>query len=136
MKIINLTPHDVVVANPYLHVTFKASGSIARIEMQYEKSLIEYAVTNEVKLSFTCHNAPKAKVINVPELKEGVYYIVSSYVAQTVRRPDLLSPLTDNSAERDSNGVVVSVKGFQTYSAYQEFTFENRDLVTVLGAGV
>lgn len=134
MKFINLTPHEVVIANPFMNLAFKPSGSVARVEMTYEKKLIEVEVAEGMNLSIPCQTTPRAKVLNLPEPKEGILYIVSSYVAQIVKREDLVSPLTDNSAERDENGNILSVKSFQTYTDKQELTFENKDLVTVLGA--
>lgn len=127
MKFINLTPHEVVLSNPFLNLSFKPSGVVARVDMSYERRLIEAEVIEGMKLSIPCQTAPRAKVINLPDPQKGVYYIVSSYVAQVVRREDLISPLTDSSAERDSNGNVLSVKSFQTYSDSHELTFENKE---------
>jgi hypothetical protein len=125
MNFINLTPHEVVISNPYLTLSFKPSGTVTRVDMQYEKQLLDFEVTEGIKISVPVQVSPKAKVTNLPDPQEGVIYIVSSYVAQTVRRDDLVSPLTDSTAERDSNGSVLSVKSFQTYSDNVELTFEN-----------
>lgn len=134
MKFINLTPHEVTLSNPYLNLTFKPSGIVSRVDMGYEKRLLDFEIGEGMNLSIPCQVTPKAKVTNLPDPKEGVVYIVSSYVAQVVRRDDLVSPLTDSTAERDSNGNILSVKAFQSYSDSQELTFENtRDLQLIGG---
>lgn len=116
MRIVNLTPHEVVLDNGFVHIAFPPSGNVARVEQITERETIEFDVTEEVKIKLPVHQAPKVRVINLPKQKPDTYYIVSSYVAQAVRRPDLLAPLTDSSAIRDENGRVVSVKMFQQFT--------------------
>lgn len=115
MKIINLTPHDVVLDNGYVHITFPPSGNIARLDQITERTLLEYIVTPEAIIKLPLHQAPQVRVTNLPKQKEGTYYIVSSYVAQAIRRKDLLAPLSDSTAVRDDLGRVISVKMFQQY---------------------
>lgn len=116
MKIVNLTPHEVVLDNGFMQIAFPPSGNVARVDPITDKVTLDFEVTESVKIKLPVHQAPKVRVMNLPKKKEGTYYIVSSFVAQAVRRDDLLSPLTDNSAIRDENGRVVSVKMFQTYT--------------------
>jgi hypothetical protein len=115
MNIINLTSHEVILANGMLHITFPPSGTVVRVDSQSEKKLVDCEISKEVKLKLPIFIAGGSKVSNLPPPQEGVYYIVSNYVAQIARREDLIAPVTDNTAERDSNGNVLSVKGFQSY---------------------
>lgn len=115
MKVINLTAHEVTLSNGMVSITFPPSGNIARVDARTERSTIKYKVTDEVELKLPTVFSTEAKITNLPKEEPGVYYIVSNYVAQTAKRGDLLAPSTDNSAERDENGNVISVKGFQQY---------------------
>ena len=115
MRIINLTSHEVVVDNGFVRIVFQPSGNIARIELVPERTNLEYSVSPDTQIKLPVHQTPQVRVINLPKEKEGTYYIVSSYVAQTVRRKDLLAPLTDSSAVRDELGKVLSVKMFQQF---------------------
>lgn len=116
MKIINLTPHEVILDNGFVHISFPPSGNVARVDQITETDRIEYEVADGIKIKLPVHQAPKVRVMNLPKEKPDTYYIVSSYVAQAIRRSDLISPLTDSSAVRDENGKVVSVKMFQQYT--------------------
>jgi hypothetical protein len=120
IKFINLTAHEVTVANPYLNLSFKPSGKVARVDMQFEKKSLDVEVAEGMIVSVPCQTMPKARITNLPDPQKDVYYIVSNYVAQTVKRPDLVAPLTDNSADRDESGNITSVRCFQIYSADQE----------------
>lgn len=116
MEIINLTPHEVVLDNGFVHISFPPSGNVARVDQITEVERIEYDVADGIKLKLPVHLAPKLRVMNLPNEKPDTYYIVSSYVAQAIKRSDLLSPLTDSSAVRDENGKIISVKMFQQYT--------------------
>lgn len=116
MKIINLTPHDIVLTNGLVSITFPPSGNVARIESGFEKSTVVYEVGDGIQIKLPVSYNSEAKIANLPKPTEGIYYIVSNYVAQLARRGDLLAPNTSaNSAERDENGMVVSIKEFQQY---------------------
>lgn len=128
MKFVNLTPHDIVISNDYMNIKFPPSGIVARIETTYEQKLIPYEVDYGVTFYIPCQITPRVKVVNLPEPKEGVIYIVSNYVAQVVKRNDLVAPLTDNTAERDEDGNIKSVKAFQSYAEDREVLFEYNDL--------
>lgn len=115
MKIINLTPHEVVLDTGFSKITFPPSGSVARIDANTERKYIEYEVAPGAILKLPIQEVPTIRVMNLPDEQPDTYFIVSSYVAQMVKRPDLLAPLTDSSAVRDSEGNIISVRAFQQF---------------------
>ncbi len=118
MKFLNLTPHPVVLANGALRITFeKEQGTpVARVEQVIEERTIEHEVAPGMKIALPINMVARTEVHNLPEPQDGVMLIVSSMVATHVRRPDVIAPITDATCERDGNGRVVSVKGFQTFA--------------------
>lgn len=119
MKFVNLTPHPVVLANGTLNVTFSKDRSTptARVEQIIEERMIECEVAPGMFVNMPMNIVTRSEVYNLPEPEAGVVYIVSSMVATHVRRPDVISPITDSSCVRDTGGRVISVKGFQTFTA-------------------
>jgi hypothetical protein len=114
MKIINLTTHDVTLSNGMVSITFPPSGNVARVNSRIERSTVKHEVGEGIQLALpTIYNAD-ATITDLPKPKAGTYYIVSNYVAQLARRPDLLAP-NSNTAERDSSGSIISIKEFQQY---------------------
>jgi hypothetical protein len=101
MRIINLTPHTIVVGEKEYH----ASGIVARAEMQSIPS-------GEIDGFPVVEN----KVIghNMPEPQEGTYLLVSAMIlniGKELGRTDLIAPDT-NRATRNEKGHIVSVPGF------------------------
>lgn len=115
MKIINLTTHEVTISNGLASITFPPSGDVARVDSRAERTTIPYHVAEGITLGIPVIYSQDPKVNGLPPIQAGIFYIVSNYVAQTLRRADLLAPNTDNSAERDEKGQVISVKMFQQY---------------------
>lgn len=118
MKFVNLTPHYVVVKNGALQVRFeKEAGSpIARLDITTEEKNINYEVAPGIKISVPVSVASGYEVKHLPDPQPGVVYIVSTMVANFVKRPDVIAPLTDATCERDGSGRITSVKGFQTFA--------------------
>ena len=102
-KLINLTPHAIVVKNGNQEKTYPASGTVARVNT----TSLEIGVVDGfliMEQSITGHN--------VPAPQKGVMYIVSAMVlAQLPGRSDLVAPDTNN-AERNDKGHIVSVPAF------------------------
>ena len=117
MKFINLTPHPVVLSNGALRITFEkqAGTPVVRVKEVIEERTVEHEIAPGVKITLPINNVKRVEVQNLPEPQEGVMYIVSSMVAQHVKRPDVIAPITDSTCERDELGRVVSVKGFQSF---------------------
>lgn len=117
MKFVNLTPHPVVLSNGALRITFEkqAGTPVARVKEVIEERNIEHEVAPGMKITLPINNVKRVEVHNLPEPTPGVMYIVSSMVAQHVKREDVIAPITDATCERDALGRVVSVKGFQSF---------------------
>jgi len=106
MRIINLTPHDIVVQKKNCErVTFEKSGVIARISSTTEVvGEIDGIVISQTSLGEVQYSAP---------LPEADYYIVSGLVKAASSRSDFLQPDTSpNGSIRDDSGRIVAVKGF------------------------
>lgn len=113
-KVINLTPHPVVLTcDNGAVVTFKASGTVARVEIKQNKQMRQIEIVEGVVISIPVVVNEHSEVYGLPDPELGTYYIVSSMVATAVCRPDLFSPNTDSTAERDSTGRILGVKSFQ-----------------------
>jgi len=102
-EFINLTPHAIVLHDgEFINATFEPSGSVAR-------------VSTEVKaVDGFFYRRKFGEVINLPEPKENVFYIVSAMVKSAVKgRKDVVAPATDaEGVIRNDKGHIVSVPGF------------------------
>lgn len=107
--IVNLTPHRVVVifddslGRPCVR-EFPPSGQIARVAV----STVPDGMVEGVPVVRTVFG----QVENLPKPQDGVFFIVSSIVAQAVRgREDVLAPDTGpESAIRDEDGRITAVR--------------------------
>jgi len=115
MKIINMTPHAIVVKEPLVIesplnngrearcVTYEPSGSVVRMETEsyWSQKVDGFDVHQNIVVGS-----------NLPEPEEGTYLLVSAMVLSAFpERADLLAPDTGN-AERNDKGHIVSVPGF------------------------
>lgn len=103
MKVINLTPHDVDICDKYGSVikTYKASGTIARVAYGYNE--VEYIDGTPLVVRVN------ERIVDLPEPKEGVYYIVSNIILTYCSdRLDLISPVK----QVRYNGRVVGCEAF------------------------
>ena len=103
MKIINLTPHAVVINNG---PTFPPSGKVARVSVQQVDDGMIDGVSVK-KQTF-------GDIVDLPAPSPDTVYIVSSIVlaaAKAAGRNDCVAPNTAQ-AVRDENGHIVSVPGF------------------------
>ena len=101
MKIVNLTPHAIVVGTE----TFSPSGLIARVEMTGTAS-------GELNGFPVRVLAPAGN--NLPVVKADTVYLVSGLVltaAKLLGRVDCIAPDTDKGI-RNEKGHIVSVPGF------------------------
>ncbi len=109
-KFVNLTPHEVRIfdddGNEILCIP--PSGQVARIITEQE--VVGYL--NGIPVVRTTFR----DVLNLPEPQPNTVFIVSSLVAQAVKRDDVVAPDTGpESAVRDANGNIVGVKRFQRW---------------------
>ena len=107
VKLINLTPHNI---------NLKVNGETIVIEPAVSKSelprlketikKLEDIEVNGYKVPITVKEFEEA--YNIPEPKEGVYYIVSALIAKALKREDFIVPNT----VRDESGNIVGCDGF------------------------
>jgi hypothetical protein len=99
----NITPHAITVDNGVTKVTYEPDGLVARVTT-------ESTVVGEVDGFEVVSNTVKGD--NLPEVKEGVYLLVSAMVlGLRPDRKDLIAPNT-GAATRNDKGHIVSVPGF------------------------
>lgn len=109
LKLINLTPHEIVVyRGNKVVLKIPPSGSIARVSVRKEK-------VGEI------NGIPIYRVeygeVELPPPQENTVYIVSTLVLQALKgkRNDIISPDTSpDSVVRDKKGMIKGVKSFIT----------------------
>ena len=103
-KFINLTPHTITLNDG---TQYHPSGKVARV--------------SNIFSNFCCGISKVfyGDIENLPEPKDGVYYIVSAMVLAAnndkpryKRRGDLVAPATGHPDCKRENGFIVSVPGF------------------------
>ena len=103
MKIVNLTPHDIVITDG---PTFPPSGIVARVSVQQ----VDAGDINGIPVKTQTFG----DIVDLPDPADDTVYIVSALVlsaAKAAGRTDCVAPDTAN-AVRDDNGHIVSVPGF------------------------
>lgn len=103
MKIINLTPHDIVITDG---PTFPPSGIVARVSVQQ----VDVGDINGIPVKAQTFG----DIVDLPAPQDGTVFIVSAIVlaaAKAAGRTDVVAPDTSN-AVRNDQGHIVSVPGF------------------------
>lgn len=101
-KIINLTPHEVSVILEDRAIHFPVSGTVARCDCSKNR----IGILDGIPINKSTYG----DVSGLPKQADGVYYIVSSFVANALpERKDLLYP---DDLVRDDTGAVIGCKGF------------------------
>lgn len=101
-KLVNLTPHPIVVLGPDGEITIPASGTVARCS-EVSEVIGELNGVPVIRKSF-------GQVVNLPEPEEGVVYIVSALVAQAAKdRDDVVFP---GNLVRDDQGNIKGLNAF------------------------
>ena len=106
--VINLTPHDVSVMCGDTMKRLPPSGRVVRTTMNCEPC----GEVDGMPVVLCHEGEPRG----MPEPKEGTVYIVSSVVAKSLKRRDVLSPDTsDDGVIRDGGGRIMAVKRLQVF---------------------
>lgn len=108
ITVINMTPHSIVVKkNDGTKITFPPCGNVLRIhtEPTYDGSIMSIPVNVMDHVGYS----PE-----LPEPKDGVYYLTSTFAAMVLRRSDVLAPDSGKSAFRDS-GKIYAVSSLQRF---------------------
>lgn len=103
MKIINLTPHDIVITNG---PTFQPSGTVARVSINQ----VDAGDVNGIPVKTQTYG----DIVGLPEPQKDTIFIVSALVlnaAKAAGRDDVVAPDTSNAVRNDA-GHIVSVPGF------------------------
>lgn len=104
----NRTPHVVAFLVKDSFIRIPPSGDVVRVIQRCEP-------IGEV-LGIPVSICSDGEVRGLPEPEEGVVIIVSSVVARTVKREDVMSPDTsDEGAIRDGQGNILGVKRLQMF---------------------
>ena len=100
-EVINLTPHIIRLNDG---TEYPPSGVVARVSSEYRGLTPSHP---------PCYSVVYGEVTGLPELQDGVRYIVSGMVASACKgRHDLLVPATGHLAAVRRDGQVYSVPGF------------------------
>ena len=103
MKIINLTPHPIVITNG---PTLQPSGTVARVTTQQ----VDAGTINGIPVKTQTFG----DIVDLPDPQPDTIFVVSAIVlaaAKAQGRTDVVAPDTAN-AVRNENGYIVSVPGF------------------------
>ena len=102
--LVNLTPHEVVLVQGETRLVVPPSGTVARAATTRQ----QVAVLDIDGFTIPVNRVVFGQVENLPDPAEGVWYIVSSIVAQALpERQDLLVP---DDTVRDESGRIVGAR--------------------------
>ena len=105
MKLVNLTPHDVIIRLPGGDRVIPASGTVARVATSHE-------LVDEID-GIPVSAQTYGQIEGLPEPRDGVFYVVSAVVlaaAKELGRTDVVAPDTAR-AIRNEAGQIVAVPG-------------------------
>jgi len=105
MKLVNLTPHTIILSDGNKTVSYPRSRTVARVDLDY---------TTIGELDGFPISTTRILKSNMPEPEEGYMFIVSALVLQQCKyagRTDCVAP-DSNHATRDNEGNIVSVPGW------------------------
>ena len=112
MKIVNMTPHAIIVRLPECDRVYPPSGQVVRCQVLTETAGID--AVDGVPTVLSSFGALEG----LPPMEPGVIYLVSTPAAQkaaSLGRLDVLSPDTGPTAIRTEKGQVVAVTRFQRF---------------------
>lgn len=115
--LVNLTGHPVnIIGENGIRINIQPSGIVARVEQQKRTTTTRsLPLAENVSIDVLVMDCVDTRIINLPDPEPGVYYIVSTLVAQLAQREDVIAPLTDLTAERDENNNIVGIRGFRRF---------------------
>jgi len=103
MKIVNCTPHDVVLVHDGIETTYPTSGIVARCK-SYENEVTGFP--------FPAVTSTFGDVDCLPERKPDTVYIVSLVVFNATDREDVIRPDSGPTAIRNEKGQIQAVRRF------------------------
>jgi hypothetical protein len=117
VRLVNLTPHPInIIGDGGTKITIQASGVVARVVQEKSESTVDIDIADNITLSVRIQDARNTKIVGLPDPQHDTIYIVSTLVAQIAQRSDVMSPLTDHTAERDDMDNIIGVRGFRRFT--------------------
>lgn len=101
MKLINLTPHKIVIRTNDKTLAIEPEKAPARVKMITQ----DIGVVNGINVV----KNTVSEIENLPEPVEGIGYLVSIVVLGATNRKDLFAPDTGPTAYRDEKGFIQCV---------------------------
>lgn len=101
-KIINLTPHNVVIVTETREITIPISGTVARVE----QTLIPLKTVRGIPLM----QAQWGAVTDLPAEQDGVLYIVSALVANAAKEQGRNDCVCPAQFVRNEQGQIIGAK--------------------------
>jgi hypothetical protein len=116
-EIVNLTHHVINVWMGSEVRIIPPSGGVARLRIQSKNC--------GTVMGIPVVMSTDGSIVGLPAPKQGTIYLVSSVVAKSVRRPDVLSPdTTDDGVLRDgATGLITAVKRLQCFCPETEIVW-------------
>jgi hypothetical protein len=112
-KIVNLTGNDITIVGNYRQVVAMYPRSSKSATIHFEREVIRMV---NGKIPLVRIPPEMVWIEGVPDPEPGVIYVVSSVIAQHLKRPDVVSPDTAPGGIVKVNGRVVGVRGFQSWA--------------------
>lgn len=112
-KIVNLTGNDITIVGNYRQVVAMYPRSSKSATIRFEREVIRQI---NGKIPLVKIPPELIWIEGVPDPEPGVLYVVSSVIAQHLKRPDVVSPDTAPGGVVKVNGRLVGVRGFQSWA--------------------
>jgi hypothetical protein len=109
-KLVNLTGNDITIVGNYKQIVATIPRSSKAATIRFEREIVRQI---NGRLPLVRIPDEMIWIEGVPDPEPGVLYIVSSIIAQHLRRPDVISPDTAPGGMVKVNGRLVGVRGFQ-----------------------
>jgi len=110
MKLVNLTPHAVIIVNEVGSLEIEPSGTQARVSMMriLHHTIEVDGVDGVDGVDIKVYISTPGKIIDLPEEQEEISYIVSRVVAEAEKeRKDLYFP---DDTVRDDKGRIIGCR--------------------------
>ena len=112
-KIVNLTGNDITIVGNYRQVVAMYPRSSKSATIHFEREVIRQI---NGKIPLVKIPPEMIWIEGVPDPEPGVIYVVSSVIAQHLKRPDVVSPDTAPGGVVKVNGRLIGVRGFQSWA--------------------
>jgi len=106
VKIINLTPDSIKLLNSRDEIIYIWPSALSD-NILFPRIREEVTGTSEID-GIPIEERRIKEIWDLPSFQPGVYYIVSEFIAQRLKRPDLLVP----DVVKDGQGKVIGCSGF------------------------